>query len=147
MIEWDENHGGDQLVFKWKNKLGDKMSQKKAERRKLQRKGLWKTIQFFWSQLELLVFWACLEQLLSTNCFVLLRNAMKQRDCNRKKQKQTNKKPALKWKTRKSTTTKRLELTFPVIGLVVVFPVGLIWEDVQKMLNRCKRRKSVEKKK
>lgn len=30
MIEWDGNHGGGQLVFKWKNKLGDKMSQKKV---------------------------------------------------------------------------------------------------------------------
>lgn len=40
MIEWDENHGGDQLVFKWKNKLGDKISQKKSWEKEASEEGV-----------------------------------------------------------------------------------------------------------
>lgn len=71
---------------------------------------------------------------------MLLGNTIKQRHYNRIK------KNALKLKTRKSIATMRLKLTFPVISLVVMFPIDLILGYLQEKCNELKRRRAIDQK-
>lgn len=52
----------------------------------------------------------------------------------------------MKLKTRKSIATMRLKLTFPVISLVVVFPIDLILGYLQEKCNELKRRRAIDQK-
>lgn len=52
----------------------------------------------------------------------------------------------MKLKTRKSIATMRLKLTFPVISLVVVFPINLILGYLQEKCNELKRRRAIDQK-
>lgn len=94
----------------------------------------------FWVSARLANVVSCLEQLLSASSFALLWNTIKQRDYSSREQ--------LCWnlKTRNYTTTKRLKLAFPIINLVIIFPVNLIFGDLQEMSNEFMRRRAVDQK-